>query len=105
LLLKNETPGGNWLQVAVVGNNGVNRQGIGAVVRIYPAGKHGQSDALLGVKEVACGYGYASGQEAIAHLGLSTIDACDVEVTLPHGKGRIEQRGVKANQRITVQSR
>lgn len=105
LLLKNETPSGNWLQVAVVGKEGVNRQAIGSSIRIYPAGKIGQADALLGIKEIASGYGYASGQEAIAHLGLGTADACDVEVVLPHGKGRLEQRGVKANQRVTVQSK
>jgi hypothetical protein len=101
LLLKNETKSGNWLQVQVAAK-GVNRQGIGALVRIYPAGKLGEPTALLGAKEIAVGYGYASGQEAIAHLGLGTLDACDVEVVLPHGKGRLTQKGVKANQRLTV---
>ena len=69
LLLRNETPSGNWLQVAVRGTKGVNRMGIGSVVRLYPAGKMGQKDALLGAREISVGYGYASGQEAIAHFG------------------------------------
>jgi hypothetical protein len=114
LLLKNETKSGNWLQVQVGPRGGsqppdkqgaakpVNRQGIGALVRMYAAGKLGEPAALLGAKEIAVGYGYASGQEAIAHLGLGTLDTCDVEVVLPHGRGTVTHKGVKANQRLTV---
>ncbi len=102
LLLKNESKVGNWLQVAVAGGDGVNRNGIGSLVRVYPAGKLGQADALWCAREVAVGYGYASGQEAIAHFGLGEHPACDVEVILPHGQGRVEQLNVKANQRIVV---
>src|SRR5207247_5514242 len=62
LLLRNETPGGNWLQVAVQGAAvpgssvpALNRNGIGAVVRVYPAGKMGQPAALLGAREISSG--------------------------------------------------
>lgn len=103
LLLRNETEAGNWLQVAVQGGKGVNRMGIGAVVRIYPAGKLGQGAALLGAREISVGYGYGSGQEAIAHFGLGKLDQCDLEVLLPHGKGRLERKGVQANQRVTIE--
>jgi hypothetical protein len=102
LLLKNETAGGKWLDVAVTGPAGVNRQAIGAVVRIYAPGKLGQADALLGTKEIAVGYGYASGQEAIAHFGLGAGEACDIEVILPHGKGKLERKDAKVDQRITI---
>jgi hypothetical protein len=102
LLLRNETPSGNWLQVQVQGSKGVNRMGIGSVVRLYPAGKLGQAAELLGSREISVGYGYASGQEAIAHFGLGKLEECDLEVILPHGKGRLERKGVKANQRLTV---
>jgi hypothetical protein len=102
LLLKNESKAGNWIQVAVTGGDGVNRIGIGSVVRVYPPGKLGQSNALLCAREIAVGYGYASGQEALAHIGLGDLDSCDIEVVLPHGKGRIERKGVKANQRLTI---
>ncbi len=102
LLLRNKTPSGNWLDVSVQGPEGVNSRGIGAQVRIYKAGQLGQSAALLGVKEIAAGYGYASGQEAIAHFGLGEAKACDVEVILPHGKGRLERKDVEANQRIAM---
>ncbi len=102
LLLRNETKGGNWLQVVVRGDRGVNRQGVGAVVRVYEPGKIGQAAGLLGSREIAVGYGYASGQEAVAHFGLGRAEGCDVEVTLPHGKGKVERKGVKPNQRLEV---
>src|SRR5207245_2311058 len=102
LLLKNETKSGNWLQVEVKGAKGVNRQGIGSRVNVYEAGKLGQKGALLRAAEIAVGYGYASGQEAIVHVGLGTAAACDLEVILPHGKGRLTKTNVKANQRLNA---
>jgi len=102
LLLKNETAGGHWLDVALTLPEGANRQGIGAVVRVYPAGKLGEAEALITAREICVGYGYASGQEAIAHIGLAGVDRCDVEVILPHGRGRLERRDVAADQRLTL---
>ncbi len=107
LLLRNETSGppggGRWLQVQVQGGQGVNRMGIGARVHLYPAGKLGEAAALLGSREIAVGYGYASGQPAVAHFGLGREGIVDVEVLLPHGKGKIVRRGVRADQRVTLQ--
>jgi hypothetical protein len=105
LLLKNETPGGHWLQVQVT--NGppgaaINRMGVGSVIRVYPAGQLGKKEALLRAVEISPAYGYSSGQEAIAHIGLGKLDRCDVEVILPHGKGRLEKRDVKADQRMII---
>ena len=103
MLLRNETQAGNWLQVAVKGDGeAVNTQGIGSQVRLYAAGKLGQPDALLGMGEIAVGYGYCSGQEAVCHFGLGNAQGCDVEATLPHGNGRYVRRGVKAGQRIML---
>ena len=42
------------------------------------------------------------GAEAEAHLGLGREGIVDVEVTLPHRKGKMARKGVKADQRITV---
>jgi hypothetical protein len=102
LLLRNETSGGHWLQVQIEGGKGVNRMCIGSRIKLYPAGKLGDATALLGCQEIAAGYGYASGQAALAHFGLGKAEMVDIEVALPHGKGKIEQKGVKANQRITI---
>lgn len=101
-LLHNETPAGNWLQVAVQGPKGVNRMGIGSRVNIYEGGKLGQAAARLASNEISVGYGYGSGQEAIAHIGLGKTTSCDIEVILPHGKGRIERKRVPANQRVSI---
>jgi len=102
LLLRNEMPGGHWLDVRVEGANGVNRMGVGSRVNVYPAGKLGDATALLGSREIAISYGYCSGQEAVAHFGLGSQTSVDVEVLLPHGKGRIARRSVAADQRMTM---
>jgi hypothetical protein len=102
LLLRNETEGGNWLRVQVEGLEGLNRMGIGARMRIYPAGKLGVSTALLGSREIAVGYGYASGQTAEAHFGLGDVEQVDIEVVLPHGRGKLVREDVAANQKIVL---
>lgn len=102
LLLRNLTPGGNWLQVQVRGGAGVNQMGIGSLVRVYPAGKLGDAAALLGDREIAVGYGWCGGQEAVVHFGLAAEQAVDVEVVLPHGKGTLVSKDVKANQRLVL---
>ncbi|MBI4603938.1 MAG: CRTAC1 family protein [Planctomycetes bacterium] len=98
LLLRNETAGGSWLQVQVQPGPGVNRMGLGVRINVYRAG----TTELLSSRELSTGYGYASGQPAIAHFGLGEAEACDLEAILPHGKGRILEKDVKANQRVLL---
>jgi hypothetical protein len=50
----------------------------------------------------AAGYGWCSGQEADAHFGLGAEEVVDVEVTLPHNKRKVTQKGVKGDQRVMV---
>ena len=102
LLLQNETVGGHWLDVAIKAPDGVNRQGIGARVSVYPAGSLGDAKSLLATREIAVGFGYASGQEAIAHFGLGDATACDLKIVLPHGKGTIVRKNVPADERLTL---
>jgi hypothetical protein len=75
------------------------------LVRLYSAGKLGEPSALLAAKEIAIGYGYASGQEAIAHFGLGRLESCDLEIVLPHHAGRLTRKDVKTNQLLTVADR
>ena len=99
-LLQNESDGGRWLDVQVVGRT-INRMGIGSKVRVYRGGEVGNKGSLLGVQEIAVGYGYASGQAAVCHFGLGDRTMVDVEVQL--GNGDVwRQTGVKSNQRIVV---
>lgn len=110
LLLHNETPGGHWLQVQFRGErpetntlgNGINSFGIGSRIEIYPAGKSGMPSELIGCREIASGFGYASCQPAIAHFGLGEIARVDIKVTLPHGKGKLLFTDVAADQRFKV---
>lgn len=100
-LLHNESPKRRWLTVRVQGKS-VNRMGIGSKVRIYIAGKAGEAKALLGYQQVTTGYGYASGQPAVCHFGLSKAKQVDIEVTLPNGK-TIRKSNVKSNQQLLIQ--
>jgi hypothetical protein len=79
--------------------------GIGSKVRVYRAGQVGQAEALLGYNEIGTGFGFCSGQEAVAHFGLGNAAKCDVEVTLPHGRGKIERLGVRVDQLLLVHER
>jgi hypothetical protein len=100
-LLRNESLDDNgWLRVQVIGRT-ANRMGIGAKVRVYRAGQMSKAEALLGVQEIATGFGYASGHEAVAHFGLGTESPVDIEIALPGGK-IIRQSGVKARQHLRI---
>lgn len=101
LLLHNETAGGNWLQVQLQCKRG-NRMGIGAKLHIYPAGKAGDPAALLGCRDMAAGFGYASAQPAVAHFGLGKLESVDLEVILPHGQGKVVRKDVPANQKLLL---
>jgi enediyne biosynthesis protein E4 len=78
--------------------------GIGARVHVYPAGKLGDAKSLLGCREIATGYGYASGQPAVAHFGVGQTERVDITVTLPHGKGMVTRQDLPANQRVTLKA-
>jgi hypothetical protein len=99
-LLENDTPGGNWLDVRIVGRS-VNRMGIGSKVRVYRRGEAGAREALLGTQEMAIGYGYASGQAAVCHFGLGEQKTVDVEVTFSNGDKR-RRTNVKSNQQLVI---
>lgn len=103
ILLHNETPGGNWLQVTVAGNPNVNRMGVGSRINIYRAGKTHDASSLLGSQEISIGFGYASGHQAMAHFGLGKEKAVDIQVILPNGKGIVWEKNVKANRRINIE--
>ena len=72
-------------------------------MKVYSAGGLGKENQLLGFQELTTGYGYASGQPAVCHFGLGTVEKVDLEVTLPNGK-IIRREGVtKINQLITIE--
>ncbi|MBM4036230.1 MAG: CRTAC1 family protein [Planctomycetes bacterium] len=100
-LFLNRSQGNHWLEVQVVGKR-INRSGIGARVKLYPAGKLGDDRSLLGCQEIATGQGFCSGQEPVAHFGLGPATRCDIQVTLPFGKGTLTRKDVSADQRLVM---
>ena len=100
-LFLNRSEKNHWLRVQVEGRT-INRMGIGAKVKVYEAGKMGQTEALIGYQEIGTGFGFCSGQEAVAHFGLGKITVCDVEIVLPYGRGIIRKTSVRADQTLVV---
>lgn len=100
-LFRNETPGGNWLEVRVEGKR-MNRMGVGAQVRVYAAGKGGEKSALLGSQIVTLNGGYSSGRPALVHFGLGKAESCDVEVTLPSREKPVVEARVRVNRVLVV---
>ena len=77
--------------------------GIGAKVKVYRAGEAGVAAALLGYQEIGTGFGYSSGQEAIAHFGLGEVERCDLEIALPFGRGVVRKPDVTTNRTVVVE--
>ncbi|OHB75889.1 MAG: hypothetical protein A2Z25_22380 [Planctomycetes bacterium RBG_16_55_9] len=96
-LFLNRDGSNHWLRLRIVGRT-INRMGIGAKIRIYRTGELSRADGLIGFQEIGTGFGFCSGQEAIAHFGLGEVTSCDVEITLPHGKGILRRTHVEADQ-------
>lgn len=100
-LFRNVTDAGNWLTVRVDGRRKkLNSMGIGAVARVYAAGRLGEPEHLLGRHDIAIGTGYASGDEAMAHFGLGKAEQCDLEVRWR--KQRMVRLNVAANQAVAM---
>ncbi|NQT86232.1 CRTAC1 family protein, partial [bacterium] len=100
-LLLNRSPKKHWLRVRVVGRT-FNRMGIGAKVKLYRPGQLGDPEALLGYQEIGTGFGFCTGQEAVAHFGLGDLTRCDVEIALPFGKGVIRRPGVQSDRLLEI---
>ncbi len=101
LLHNNSASDNHWLQVRVAGRT-FNRMGIGTKIRVYRAGHLGEAGHLLGYQEITIGYGYASGQAAIPHFGLGTVDAVDLHIRLPNGT-TLERKHIAADQRLLIE--
>lgn len=100
-LYDNESPGnGHWLNVRVSAPK--NPFGIGARVLVYPRGRSGQADALLGMSEIQVGNGFSTAGEAIAHFGLGDAKAVDVVVQLPFGEGTVRRHVTRVDRTVAL---
>ena len=83
-LLRNITQNAdNYLDIRLELNHSSNRNGIGAKVEIFKAGKLGKIKYRLGTAIISVSNGYASGYEAIAHFGVPKNKTMDIRVTMP----------------------
>jgi hypothetical protein len=80
ILYRNTTDAGHWLEVRVKGGGKLNTMGLGAVCRAYRVGGGGNGKTLIQRQDIVVGDGYASGGEALAHLGLGTNTTVDLEI-------------------------
>ncbi|MCI0633454.1 MAG: CRTAC1 family protein [Actinobacteria bacterium] len=100
LLMLNTTRSGHWLAVSVGPRSG---GGIGARVSVYEAGGLGESDRLIGMREIVATEGYAAGQPAEAHFGLGSATTVDVLAELPDGDV-VELPGVPSDRSLRLPS-
>lgn len=90
LLLRNETGGGNWLEVSVDPASGY---GVGWRVEVFVG------PDLIGAREITVTQGYSSGVQPIAHFGLGDSEEIEVVLT-PPGADPIDLGSISANQHI-----
>jgi hypothetical protein len=103
-LLHNESaPINHWLDVRVAGKR-MNRMGIGAQIAVYRTGAMDDASNLLGFQEISTGFGYASGQPAVAHFGLGNERRVDLLITLPD-RTEIRQTDVPADRVLVVKEK
>lgn len=91
LLLRNETPSGNWLEISVGADHG---HGIGWRVEVR------DGDDLIGAREITVTQGYSAGVLPVAHFGLGTASTVDVRLVPTDGSGPIDLEDVTVNQHL-----
>jgi len=101
-LYRNTTVGGHWLTVRIASQSAtINSMGLGAIVRAFEPGRADEPDALIFRSDIAVGTGYASGEEALAHLGLGEHARCDLVIHM--GSHRQTVQNVSAGQLLVVE--
>jgi hypothetical protein len=93
-VLVNETRGGHWLTLQLIGTRS-NRSAIGARVRVTAAG-------VTQIDEVRSAYSYAAANDLRLHFGLGAATHVDrIEVRWPSGRETL-QTDVAADQALTI---
>ncbi len=104
-LFRNVTDNGNrfvQIRVDAAAVPGVNRNGIGSIIRLYEPGRAGDPAALIGAGEIQITNGYSSGVEAMAHFGVGRRRRVDVVVVLPWGARTWTVKRLPSNTAYTV---
>ncbi len=91
-LLRNDGPGGHWLQVAVR-SEGCNRFGVAARVKVT-------AGLLVQEKVLAIGRGTGSQDELVAHFGLGQGEPASAQIEVQDACGGMARDTVTADQRV-----
>ena len=83
----------------------MNRQGVGAQVRVFAIPREGVPRQLLGYQEITLNGGYSSSRPAQVHFGLGALSECDLEITFPTRAAPLLCRNLRTNQMIVVTER
>ena len=101
-LLRNITEGADdYISIRMDIPAEANRNGIGAMIRIYEPGSLGEEDALLGIKCISVSNGYSGGSPAEAHFGTPGYEMVDISITMPCDGNVYFAREVKTKQLFT----
>jgi len=74
-----------YLKIKLIGIRS-NTDAIGSCVEIYRSGFLGNTEHLLGAREISAGSGYYSLNETLIHFGVDTVKSFDARIYFPSGK-------------------
>lgn len=98
--LRNNTVGGNWIQLRLVGR-GSNRNAVGARVEVESADTN-VVGAAHPIREVAAGASYGSTNDLTLHVGLGAASSASLIIRWPGGDREVVS-DLPAKQRFVVQ--
>jgi len=96
-LFMNNSNNGNFLKVVLLGE-GLNRDAVGAQLRVWPSGAARTNDNLVAFREVTAGTAFFSSDDYVLELGL-TAGLYDLEATFVGGAVAILE-GVQTGQTV-----
>ena len=99
----NNSGGGAWLKVSLVGPRGA-AGAFGSKVYLYEAGHLEQADHLKGMRESRGGTGYCSQDPPIHHFGVDPESTYDILVIFQDGS-RAVRAGVQPGQTVQIDGR
>lgn len=98
-----DNPSGNWLELDLISENG-QIGAFGAKVYVYSIDQNGESDQLIGFREVNSNQGYLAENSPRLHFGLGTAGRVNVRVHFLSGTEVIRKQ-VEANYAYTIDGR
>lgn len=103
-IVNNEHHNRNFLTFGLEGTR-ANRSAIGAVATLYPAGRLGESSAVLGARMIESVSGFGSHSEKLLHFGVQPDQRYDVAIRFPGGETVVQRDLVPGSRRVVRERR